>query len=68
MAGVDLPTLATLLGHTSVYMTMRYVHPAEEHKREAVAKIERFKAETAIELATRSQGVTTKATTAGRVQ
>jgi len=68
MAGVDLPTLATLLGHTSVHMTMRYVHPAEEHKREAVAKIERFKAETAIELATRSQGVTTKATTAGRVQ
>jgi integrase len=45
MAGVDLPTLAALLGHTSVHMTMRYVHPAEEHKREAVAKIERFKAE-----------------------
>ena len=31
MAGVDLPTLAALLGHTSVQMTMRYVHPAEEH-------------------------------------
>jgi site-specific recombinase XerD len=34
MAGVDLPTLAALLGHMSVQMTMRYVHPAEEHKRE----------------------------------
>jgi hypothetical protein len=49
-------------------MTMRYVHPAEEHKREAVAKIEKFKAVSAIELAVRSQAVTTKATTVGRVQ
>ena len=30
MAGVDLPTLGALLGHTSVQMTMRHVHPAEE--------------------------------------
>jgi integrase len=43
MAGVDLPTLAALLGHTSIQMTTRYVHPAEEHKREAVAKLEVFK-------------------------
>jgi integrase len=68
MAGVDLPTLSALLGHTSVQMTMRYVHPAEEHKREAAAKIERFKTASAIELATRNQGVTTKFTTVERVQ
>jgi len=68
MAGVDLPTLAALLGHTSVQMTMRYVHPAEEHKREATAKFEKFKMASAIELASRSQGVTTKVTTAERVQ
>jgi integrase len=68
MAGVDLPTLAALLGHTSVQMTMRYVHPAEEHKREATAKIEKFKMVSAIELAARSQGVTTKVTTVERVQ
>jgi hypothetical protein len=49
-------------------MTMRYVHPAEEHKREAAAKIERFKGENAIELASRSRGVTTKVTTVERVQ
>jgi integrase len=67
MAGVDLPTLAALLGHTSVQMTMRYVHPAEEHKREATAKIERFKKASAIDLATRSQGVPTKVTTVERV-
>ena len=68
MAGVDLPTLAALLGHTSVQMTMRYVHPAEEHKREAVAKIEKFKMASTIELAARSQGVTTKVTTVERAQ
>jgi integrase len=68
MAGVDLPTLAALLGHTSVQMTMRYVHPAEDHKREATAKIERFKTASAINLASRSQRVPTKVTTVERVQ
>ena len=43
IAGVDLPTLAALLGHTTIQMTMRYVHPAEEHKRKAVGKLENFK-------------------------
>jgi hypothetical protein len=38
MAGVDLPTLGALLGHTTIQMTMRYVHPAEEHKKEAATK------------------------------
>jgi integrase len=68
MAGVDLPTLAALLGHTNVQMTMRYVHPAEEHKREASAKLERYKIASAIDLATRSQGVPTEVTTVERVQ
>lgn len=63
MAGVDLPTLAALLGHTKIQMTMRYVHPAEEHKREAAAKIEDYKALTAVGLAERSQRVPTISTT-----
>ena len=63
MAGVDLPTLAALLGHSSTQRTMRYVHPAEEHKREAAGKIENFKALSAIKLAERSQAVTTISTT-----
>jgi len=42
-AGVDLPTLSAILGHTSIQMTMRYVHPAEEQKRFAVGKLETFR-------------------------
>ena len=47
---------------------MRYVHPAEEHKREATSKIEKLKTASAIELASTSQRVTTKVTTVERVQ
>jgi integrase len=41
-SGVDLPTLSAILGHTKIQMTMRYVHPAEEQKRAAIAKLEGF--------------------------
>ena len=67
MAGVDLPTLAALLGHTSIQMTMRYVHPAEEHKREAVNKLEKFKIAEALKLAEKNQPVSTISTTMRRV-
>jgi integrase len=63
MAGVDLPTLGALLGHTTIQMTMRYVHPAEEHKKEAARKFENFKALSAIKLAEGRQGVPTISTT-----
>jgi hypothetical protein len=55
MAGIDLPTLAALLGRTSIQMTMRYVRPAEEHKRAAAGKFERYKATEAMNVAARSQ-------------
>jgi integrase len=66
-ARVDLPVLAALLGHTKIQMTMRYVHPAEEQKKEAVGKFESYKLallEKAIEKGVR---VPTKVTTIGRV-
>jgi integrase len=68
-SGTDLPTLSALLGHTSIQMTMRYVHPAAEQKRMAIEKFERFRAEGIINAAAaqQNQGVTTKITTAGRV-
>jgi len=68
-SGTDLPTLSALLGHASIQMTMRYVHPAAEQKRMAIEKFERFRAEGIINAAAaqQSQGVTTKVTTVGRV-
>jgi integrase len=42
MAGVDLPTLKELMGHTSITTTMRYVHPTPEHKLQAMEKLEQF--------------------------
>jgi integrase len=71
-AGADLPTLAALLGHASIQMTMRYVHPAAEQKRIAIEKFERYRAEGVIDAATvmaqKSHGVSTETTTMGRVQ
>jgi len=68
-SGTDLPTLSALLGHTSILMTMRYVHPAADQKRAAMEKFEKFRAEGIINAsaAKQSQGVTTKVTTVGRV-
>lgn len=43
-AGVDLATLAALMGHTKIQMTMRYLHPADQHKQEAAKKLEALKA------------------------
>jgi integrase len=44
MAGVDIRTVAELMGHKSLQMTMRYAHLAPEHKAAAVAKLESLEA------------------------
>jgi integrase/recombinase XerD len=69
-SGADLPTLSALLGHASIQMTMRYVHPAAEHKRLTIEKFEKFRATEIIAaaIARRSHGATTKVTTVERVQ
>nr|MBA3442808.1 tyrosine-type recombinase/integrase [Pyrinomonadaceae bacterium] len=43
-AGVDLVTLAAMLGHSRVQMVMRYAHPSEEHQFNAMRKIEAYRA------------------------
>src|SRR5271170_3444499 len=55
-AGTDLPTLSSLLGHASILMTMRYVHPAAEQKKTAMEKFEKFSAEGIISAAATQQG------------
>jgi integrase len=62
-AGVDLPTLSAILGHTSIQMTMRYVHPAEEQKRFAVGKLETFRLAGMVEAMEKSQRVSTFSST-----
>ena len=38
MAGVDLLTVASLLGHRTLQMVKRYAHLAPEHQADAVAR------------------------------
>jgi hypothetical protein len=39
MAGVDLRTVAELLGHRALQMVMRYAHLAPEHQASAVERL-----------------------------
>jgi hypothetical protein len=44
MAGVDLVTLAAVLGHSRIQMVLRYVHATEEHQANAMKRLEEFNA------------------------
>ena len=44
MAGVDLVTLAAMLGHSKIQMVLRYAHPTEEHQFAAMEKRRRYMA------------------------
>jgi integrase len=56
-AGVDVLTLAALLGHKSVQMTSRYVHPTDAHKAEAAKKLETYNAQLVAEMIQKRSGV-----------
>ena len=43
-AGVDLVTLAAMLGHSRIEMVLRYAHPTEEHQFAAMQKRQRYMA------------------------
>jgi site-specific recombinase XerD len=42
MAGVDIRTVAQLMGHSTIQMTMRYAHLAPEHNSAAVERLVGF--------------------------
>ena len=63
MAAVDLATLKELMGHSQISMTMRYVHPTPEHKRQAIQKLEQFNVEQVFAVY-EGRGVPTKVPTA----
>jgi integrase len=68
MAGVDLPTLKELMGHSDISTTMRYVHPTPEHKREAVRKLEDYNRNQVSVLSRVSREVPTKVPTVMRTR
>jgi hypothetical protein len=39
-AGIDLVTLAAMMGHSRIQMVMRYAHPTQGHQSSAMSKLE----------------------------
>jgi integrase len=70
-SGMDLPTLSALLGHASIQMTMRYVHPAAAQKRVAIQEFDKFNTKAIIAAAAaaaqENQRVPTKVTTVEQI-
>ena len=52
-SGIDLVTLAALLGHSKIQMVLRYAHPTQEHQTRSVERMEQFIAEQRITAAER---------------
>ena len=49
MSGIDLVTLAAMLGHSRIQMVLRYAHPTQAHQTKAMEQLERFNAELQME-------------------
>jgi integrase len=45
MSGIDLVTLAAMLGHSRIQMVLRYAHPTQEHQTKAMEQLEQFNVE-----------------------
>jgi integrase len=53
-AGIDLVTLAAMLGHSKINMVLRYAHPSQEHQTRAMERMEQFVSEQKIAHAERT--------------
>jgi integrase len=54
-AGIDLVTLAALLGHSKIQMVLRYAHPTQQHQTQAVERLELFVAARQMEAIERAE-------------
>ncbi|HYP28538.1 MAG TPA: site-specific integrase [Blastocatellia bacterium] len=59
MSGIDLVTLAAMLGHSRIQMVLRYAHPTEQHQAEAARRLEEFNTVMAISEIEKRQSATT---------
>jgi integrase len=55
-SGIDLVTLAALLGHSKIQMVLRYAHPTQEHQARSVERLEQFNAARQMEALLPEQG------------
>jgi len=55
-SGIDLVTLAALLGHSKIQMVLRYAHPSQEHQARSVERLEQFNAARQMEALLPEQG------------
>jgi hypothetical protein len=58
MSGIDLVTLAPMLGHSRIQMVLRYAHPTQEHQTKAMKRLEQFHAEQQIAAFERQSAMT----------
>ncbi|MHB1674726.1 MAG: tyrosine-type recombinase/integrase [Acidobacteriaceae bacterium] len=61
MSGIDLVTLAAMLGHSKINMVMRYAHPTQEHQTNAMVKLEQYVAQKQIEAAEQASPANSRA-------
>lgn len=61
MSGIDLVTLASMLGHSKINMVMRYAHPTQEHQTKAMEKMSQYVAQQQIAAAELSLQLTSQA-------
>ena len=57
-SGIDLVTLAALLGHSKIQMVLRYAHPTQEQQARSVERMEQFVATRQMEALSPTQGAT----------
>ncbi len=64
-AGVDLITLAAMMGHSRIQMVLRYAHPTQDHQTGAMAKVVEHKTNQRAKEAAKQEAAERRRSTAG---